>query len=118
MKRIIYIILGSIMLVIGAIGVVLPVLPTTIFLIMAAYFFTHSSDRLYKKLINNKTFGPIITNFTKYRGITYKDRKSALITIWIVILVSIILSKSLLFGSILLVVAILHTVFLYKLKIV
>ena len=118
MKRIIYIILGSIMLAIGAIGVVVPVLPTTIFLIMAAYFFTHSSDRLYNWLMNNRRFGPIITNYTKYRGITHKDRRTAVITIWVVIVISIILSQSLVFGSILLVVATLHTVFLYRLNIV
>ncbi len=118
MKRIVYIILGSIMLAIGAIGVVVPGLPTTIFLIIAAYFFTHSSDRLYNWLMNNKTFGPIITNYTKYRGITYKDRKTAVITIWFVICISIILSQSILFGSILFIVGILHTVFLYRLNIV
>ena len=118
MKRVIYPILGSIMLVIGAIGVVIPGLPTTIFLILAAYFFTHSSDRLYNWLMNNKTFGPIITNYKKYRGITHKDRRKAIITIWIVIGISIILSQSLIFGSILFTVAILHTVFLYRMNIV
>lgn len=116
MKRIIYIILGSIMVGIGAVGVVLPGLPTTIFLILAAYFFTHSSPDLYKKLMNNKTFGPIITNFTKHRGITYKDRKKALITIWIIFGISIIISQSLIFGSILVVIGIIHTVFLFRLN--
>ncbi len=118
MKRIIFIILGSLMLALGAIGAVVPVLPTTIFLILATYFFTHSSERLYRWLMNNKTFGPVIINYTKYRGITYKDRKTAIVTIWIVIGISIILSQSILFGSILLIVAILHTVFLYRLNIV
>ena len=118
MKKILYIVLGSVMLVIGAIGVVVPGLPTTIFLILAAYFFTHSSDRLYNWLMNNKTFGPIITNYTKYHGISYKDRRNATIAIWIIILISIVLSQSILIGSILLVVALLHTVFLYKLNLI
>lgn len=106
------------MLVIGAVGVVVPGLPTTIFLILAAYFFTHSSDRLYNWLMNNKTFGPIITNYTKYRGITSKDRKKAITAIWVIILISIVLSQSLLLGSILLVVAVVHTVFLYRLNLI
>lgn len=118
MKKAIYIILGSIMLVIGAIGIVLPGLPTTVFLIMSAYFFAHSSDKLYNWIMNNKTFGPIITNYKEYRGITPKDRKKAIITIWIIIGISIILSQSLIYGSILLMVAILHTVFLYRLNVV
>lgn len=116
MKKIIYIILGVIMVVIGGIGVVVPGLPTTIFLILAAYFFTHSSPKLYKWLMNNKMFGPIITNYTKYHGITITDRKKAVITIWIIILISIVISHSFLLGSILLVVALLHTVFLYRLN--
>lgn len=116
MKKITYIILGSIMVVIGAIGVVLPGLPTTIFLILAAYFFSHSSPNLYHKLMNNKTFGPIITNFVKHRGITSTDRKKALIAIWIIFGVSIIISQSYLFGSILIVVGFIHTVFLFRLN--
>lgn len=118
MKKILYIMLGSIMLGIGAIGVVVPGLPTTIFLILAAYFFTHSSSKLYNWLMNNKTFGPIITNYTLYRGITSKDRKKALITIWLIILISIIFSQSILLGTILLIVALAHTVFLYRLNLI
>ena len=87
-----------------------------IFLILAAYFFTHSSEKLHTWLMNNKTFGPIITNYTKYRGITKKDRKIAIITLWVVIGISIILSQNLLIGSILFLVVILHTVFLYRLN--
>ena len=106
------------MLVIGAIGVVVPGLPTTIFLIMAAYFFTHSSERLHNWLMSNKTFGPIITNYTKYHGITPKDRRNAIIAIWAIILISIVISQSLLLGTILLIVALVHTVFLFRLNLV
>ena len=118
MKKILYIVLGSVMLAIGAVGVVVPGLPTTIFLILAAYFFTHSSPRLYDWLMNNKIFGPIITNYTKYHGITSKDRKNALITIWIIILISIVLSQSILLGTVLLIVALIHTIFLYRLNLI
>ena len=116
MKKITYIILGSIMVVIGAIGIALPGLPTTIFLILAAYFFSHSSPDLYHKLMNNETFGPIITNFVQHRGITAIDRKKALIAIWIIFGVSIIISQSYLFGSILILIGVIHTVFLFRLN--
>ena len=118
MKKVTYIVLGSIMVVIGAIGIVLPGLPTTIFLILAAYFFSHSSPDLYHRLMNNKTFGPIITNYIKHRGITSIDRKKALIAIWILFGVSIIISQSYLFGSILIVVGIIHTIFLFRLNLI
>ena len=118
MKKVIFIILGLIMLGIGIVGMIVPVLPTTIFLILAAYFFAHGSDKLHSWIINHKTFGPIITNFSKYRGITISDRKKAMITIWLAIGVSIVLTQSLFIGSILIVVAILHTIFLYRLNVV
>lgn len=118
MKKIIFIILGSIMVGIGALGIILPGLPTTIFLILAAYFFTHSSPKLHNWLMNNKSFGPVITNYTKYRGITESDRKKALITIWIVFSISIIISQSFLFGGIILLVGIIHTIFLFRLNLI
>lgn len=118
MKKIVYIIFGLILLAIGAIGVMVPGLPTTIFLILAAYFFTHSSERLHSWIMNNKTFGPIIKNYTLYHGITYNDRKKAIIAIWVLITISIIVSQSFLLGIILIIVAFLHTVFLYRLNLV
>lgn len=116
MKKITYIILGSILVMIGAIGIVLPGLPTTIFLILAAYFFSHSSPGLYHKLMNNKTFGPIITNYVKHRGITSIDRRKALIAIWIIFGVSIIISQSYIFGPLLIIIGVIHTVFLFRLN--
>ncbi|MFK5883091.1 MAG: YbaN family protein [Candidatus Izemoplasma sp.] len=116
MKKTLFIILGLLMLTIGAVGVVLPGLPTTIFLILAAYFFTHSSPKLYNWLMSNKTFGPIISNYTKYRGITSKDRRNAIITIWIVIIVSIIFAQNIWLIALLIAVAILHTIFLFRLN--
>ena len=106
------------MVVVGAIGIVLPGLPTTIFLILAAYFFSHSSPGLYHKLMNNKKFGPIITNYVKHRGITSTDRIKALITIWIIFGVSIVISQSYIFGSILITVGVIHTVFLFRLNLI
>lgn len=116
MKKILYIIFGLIMLAIGVIGIVVPVLPTTIFLILSAYFFARGSERLHEWLINHRTFGPIITNFSKYRGITIKDRRKAMITIWFAISISIIVTQSVFLTSLLLLIAILHTVFLFKLN--
>ncbi len=116
MKKIIYIVSGIIMVGLGIIGVILPGLPTTIFLILAAFFFSHSSPSLYNKLLSNKTFGPLIRNFKEHRGITLHDRRKALITIWIIFGVSIIISQSLILSSILVLVGVIHTIFLFKLN--
>ena len=116
MKKILFIALGILMIIVGALGIILPVLPTTIFLILAAYFFSHSSPDLYGKLMRNKTFGPIIKNYRDYRGITKPDRNKALITIWIIFGISIIISKSIILISILILVGIIHTIYLFKLN--
>ncbi len=62
-KRCAWFTIGWITLVLGAIGVVLPLLPTTPFVILAAFAFGRSSPRLLFWLENNQTFGPIIAEW-------------------------------------------------------
>ena len=67
--RILWVVLGSFFVVIGGIGVVVPGLPTTLFLILAAACYIRSSQRLYNWLINNKTFGPYLRDYREGKGI-------------------------------------------------
>ncbi len=62
-------------------GVVLPILPTTPFLLVAAACFAKSSPELQRKLLANKTFGPLIHDWQKYRSIPRKAKRIALLTI-------------------------------------
>ena len=66
--KILWIILGSLFVAIGAIGAVIPGLPTTIFLILAAACYIRSSQKLYDWLINNKTFGPYLKDYREGKG--------------------------------------------------
>lgn len=61
--------LGWITLVLGAIGIALPLLPTTPFIILSAFAFGRSSRRLQNWLINNRTFAPIITDWRESSAI-------------------------------------------------
>ena len=66
--KILWILLGSFFVMIGAIGAVVPGLPTTLFLILAAACYIRSSQKLYDWLITNKTFGPYLKDYREGKG--------------------------------------------------
>ena len=66
--KILWIILGSFFVVVGGIGVLVPGLPTTLFLILAAACYIRSSQKLYDWLITNKTFGPYLKDYREGKG--------------------------------------------------
>ena len=84
--RILWVVLGSFFVVIGGIGAVIPGLPTTLFLILAAACYIRSSQRLYNWLINNKTFGPYLKDYREGKGIP--ERAKVVAVSMIIIFVS------------------------------
>jgi uncharacterized membrane protein YbaN (DUF454 family) len=69
--------------VLGVIGIFLPVLPTTPFLLLAAGCFARSSPRFYQWLINNKRLGPWIRDYLEGNGIPLKGKVYAIGLMWI-----------------------------------
>ena len=67
MKRIILISLGWLCVGLGFIGIFVPGIPTTIFLIIALWAFTKSSEKLRHWLLNHKRFGPILNNWQQHK---------------------------------------------------
>lgn len=100
--RIFLIIIGSLSLGLGVVGIFLPLLPTTPLLLLAAACFVRSSERLYYWLLNNKWFGSYIRNFREGKGIPLKAKIIGIATLWISILYSAIYIVPLLFVKILL----------------
>ena len=76
--RVLWVVLGSLCVGLGALGAVLPGLPTTPFLILAASCYVRSSPRLYRKLLASRRFGPLIREFRAGRGIPRRARTLAL----------------------------------------
>ncbi|NQU27807.1 MAG: DUF454 family protein, partial [Candidatus Marinimicrobia bacterium] len=64
------ILIGILLVVLATVGIFLPLLPTTPFLLLAAACFFRSSDRLYRWLITHKWFGLYIKNYREHKAIT------------------------------------------------
>ena len=67
MKRLVLIILGWICVGLGFVGIFVPGIPTTIFLIIALWAFTKTSKKLRNWLLHHKRFGPILSNWQKHK---------------------------------------------------
>ena len=83
--RILLIIAGTLSVGLGILGVFVPVLPTTPFLLLAAACYARSSQRLYGWLLNNKWFGNYIRSYLERRGIPLKMKALTLTLLWITI---------------------------------
>ena len=76
--RLLWVGLGCLFVGLGAIGAVVPGMPTTVFLVLAAACFIRSSQRLYDWLISNKTFGPYLKDYREGKGIPLRAKVIAL----------------------------------------
>jgi uncharacterized membrane protein YbaN (DUF454 family) len=79
---------GTICLALGAVGIFLPILPTTPFLLLAAACYLRSSERLHKWLLSNRWFGEYIKNYQAGRGIPLKTKIFTLSLLWLAIIYS------------------------------
>lgn len=83
------IISGSIFLGLGFLGIFVPGLPTTPFLLLAAGCYVRSSNRLYSWLLGHRLFGRHIKNFRESRSIPLRSKIISLILMWVMIGVSV-----------------------------
>lgn len=75
--------IGGIAVVLAILGVFLPLLPTTPFLLLASACFARGSTRLHNWLLNNKVFGKYLRNYEQGRGIPLRGKVVALAMLWI-----------------------------------
>lgn len=84
-------ILGLLFTAVGAIGIVLPVLPTTPFVLLAGFLFSFSSERLGNWLERNKTFGPYLRHWKDGSGIPRAVKIRVLVMLWIGLVITFFL---------------------------
>jgi uncharacterized membrane protein YbaN (DUF454 family) len=86
---------GFLLLALGAVGVFVPVLPTTPFVLLAAACFGSASPKLYKWLAGTRFFGPFIENYKKKNGVPTRTKAFALCFLWPLLILSMVLTRKL-----------------------
>ena len=99
-KKSVYVSLGVLCVALGIVGVALPILPTTPFMLLAAFFFAKSSARLHHWLLNHPRFGPQVQNWQAHGAISKNAKILAVLTMLGVLALSFLFGLSLLVISI------------------
>lgn len=92
--RILLIIVGTLSVILGVIGIFVPVLPTTPFLLLAAILYARSSKRFYNWLMTNRFFGSYIKNYREKKGVPLKIKIFTIVILWVTISISALIFVS------------------------
>jgi uncharacterized membrane protein YbaN (DUF454 family) len=79
------IVFGTLCVALGVLGIFLPILPTTPFLLLAAACYARSSNRFYQWLLDNRWFGEYIRNYREGKGIPLRQKIFTLTLLWLTI---------------------------------
>jgi len=91
LKKAIFIVAGTISLGLGTVGIFLPILPTTPFLLLSAACYYKGSERMHRWLLNNRLFGSYIRNYKEGKGISHAGKVFTIFLLWITICLSTLL---------------------------
>jgi hypothetical protein len=116
-SRVLLIVLGSLSFGLGILGIYVPGLPTTPFLLVAAACYLRSSPHLYRRLISHPRIGPQLDAMMKTRAIPLKVKVASLALAWAVLgSLALFVVESLWLKAVLLVVALAKTAFMLSVK--
>jgi uncharacterized membrane protein YbaN (DUF454 family) len=87
-KRIVLIVVGFVSLGLGGLGVVVPLLPTTPLVLVAAFAFANSSETLHQWLLDHRVFGPLIENWRRHGAISRTAKAMSVLSMLSVLLIS------------------------------
>ncbi len=102
LKKILLVIIGCISVGLGTLGAVLPILPTVPFLLLAAFCFARSSERLNNWFIGTKLYKNNMESYVKGEGMTRKTKIKIMVTVTILMTIGFIMMDQVLVGRIVL----------------
>ena len=117
LMRGIYLTVGFAALILGAVGIVVPVLPTTPFVLLAAACFARSSRRFHDMLLANRIAGPIIREWAEYRSIPRRVKRWVYLLLALSFGSSILIMPSVGYQVMLAVLGLILTVFVWRIPV-
>lgn len=117
MKRILYMTFGILCVVIGSIGIFFPILPTTPFLLLAAWLFSKSNQKFHYWLLNHPVHGQYIKDYLEKRAVKKSHRTKALILLWSGMFLTIFITRKPLVGIILTTIGSIVSLHLLRLRV-
>jgi len=87
-RRGLYFVGGTVFLVLGGVGIILPILPTTPFLLLSLACYYQSSQRMHHWMLTNKWFGSYLRNYVEGKGLSLKAKLFTISLLWILIVYS------------------------------
>ena len=91
-RRVMLLSLAGICFAVGVVGVFLPILPTTPFLLLTSYFLVRTSPRLHAALMRSRLFGPILRDWQLRGGVRKRVKRNAIIAVTVAVALTIWLS--------------------------
>lgn len=116
LKKVVLIVVGTISMLFGIIGVFLPVLPTTPLLLLTSYCYIKSSDRLSEKFMKTKIYDKYVRNFHEKGGMTLKGKLMLTIPVSLMLLVMFIKIDSNIMRMVIVIMWVAKVVFFAKMK--
>lgn len=87
-RRIVLMVVGFVSLGLAGLGIFLPLLPTTPFVLVAAFAFANSSERLHQWLLDHNVFGPLIDNWRRHRAISRSAKTLSVLSMIAILMIS------------------------------
>jgi len=116
LQKKLYVLLGSLFVGLGALGIVLPILPTTPFLLLASACYLRGSERLHRRLLSHPVFGKMLADYIQHRAVSRRNRRNALVFLWASLLLSIVIGSKPLLTILLPMIGIAVTIHLLSLR--